>query len=106
MTLQEFYAIGGTNEHLKDPEFDVTEFMTNLFTHEEILEALDYIQSFEYACSELFKKTNRSLGSADELNEAMAEYNEWIEWIDFERITLYKQLSYLDEIQVIHTKRI
>jgi len=35
MTKQEFFAVGGTEEHLVDPKFDVTEFMTNFISDDE-----------------------------------------------------------------------
>jgi len=34
MTKAEFFAIGGTDQHLKDPNFDIVEFMTN-FSEED-----------------------------------------------------------------------
>lgn len=35
MTTQEFFAVGGTDQHLKDPEFNVMEFMTNFSEEDE-----------------------------------------------------------------------
>ena len=34
MTTEEFFAVGGTDQHLKDPNFDIVEFMTN-FSEED-----------------------------------------------------------------------
>lgn len=35
MTKEEFFAVGGTDQHLKDPEFNVLEFMTNFSEEDE-----------------------------------------------------------------------
>ena len=35
MVKEEFFAIGGTDQHLKDPEFNVMEFMTNFSEEDE-----------------------------------------------------------------------
>ena len=35
MTTEEFFAVGGTDQHLKDPKFDVREFMTNFISDDE-----------------------------------------------------------------------
>ena len=35
MTTEEFFAVGGTDQHLKDPEFNVMEFMTNFYEEDE-----------------------------------------------------------------------
>lgn len=35
MTKEEFFAVGGTEKHLVDPKFDVTEFMTNFISDDE-----------------------------------------------------------------------
>ena len=35
MTKEEFFAVGGNDQHLKDPEFNVLEFMTNFSEEDE-----------------------------------------------------------------------
>ena len=35
MVKEEFFAVGGTDQHLKDPEFNVMEFMTNFSEEDE-----------------------------------------------------------------------
>ena len=35
MTKEEFFAVGGTDQHLKDPNFDIVEFMTNFISDDE-----------------------------------------------------------------------
>ena len=35
MTKEDFFAVGGTDQHLKDPKFDVKEFMTNFISDDE-----------------------------------------------------------------------
>lgn len=43
MTKEEFFAVGGTENHLKNPEFNVMEFITN-FSMEDELE-VEFIQT-------------------------------------------------------------
>jgi hypothetical protein len=35
MTKEEFFAVGGTDQHLNDPKFDEKEFMTNFISDDE-----------------------------------------------------------------------
>ena len=35
MTKEEFFAVGGTDQHLNDPKFDEKEFMTNFSEEDE-----------------------------------------------------------------------
>jgi len=35
MVTEEFFAVGGTDQHLKDPNFDIVEFMTNFSEEDE-----------------------------------------------------------------------
>ena len=52
MVKEEFFAVGGTDQHLKDPEFNVMEFMTNFSEEDEfgieLLHTSPLITEYQY----------------------------------------------------------
>ena len=63
MMKEEFFAVGGTDQHLKDPEFNVMEFMTNFSEEDEFgIELLDVSPEMKQQFDELIAFVEKRTG--------------------------------------------